>query len=192
MPNILIDIDDTLADLSSVMLDWVNDRLDPPLAYDDLTREHREKGSGRYQELVNEALREPGQLEVLPYPGALAAVRKLHAAGYGIHIASARKEHWHRTTCDWLAQHGFTELVRQVHPRSSTEKGTEFKRSVAERIQAVAAFDDTINVVLAVSETCPRTYLIDRPWNRGDVPGCPGRITRAAEFASAARHFLER
>lgn len=192
MPNVLIDIDDTLADLSSVMLAWVNERLDPPLRYDDLTREHRERGSGRYQELVTEALREPDRFDVRPYPGALAAVRKLHDAGYGIHIASARKEHWHRTTVDWLARHGFAGFVRQVHPRGSGEQGIEFKRAAAERIGAAAAFDDTLNVVLAVSEVCPRTYLIDRPWNRGDVPGTPGRITRATEFASAAGHFLER
>ena len=75
MRNVIIDIDDTLADLCSVLLEWVNERLDAPLRYEQLTRDHRESGSGEYQQLVDQALNDPQQLKVLPCRGALDAVQ---------------------------------------------------------------------------------------------------------------------
>ena len=188
MRNVIIDIDDTLADLCSVLLEWVNERLDAPLRYEQLTRDHRESGSGEYQQLVDQALNDPQQLKVLPCRGALDAVRRLHRAGYRIHIVSARKEGWHQVTVDWLAEHGLTEFVEEIHPRRSTDKGIDFKREVARRVRPAAAFEDTLNVALTFGEMCPRTYLIDHPWNKAEIPQ---NVFRVPDFASAVEHFLD-
>ncbi len=188
-PTVLVDIDDTLADTQTAVLQWVNAQSPQQYSYRELTREHREKNSGHYYEMVQQLLNSPDDLQVEPYTNALEALKQLHRADYEIHIASARKESLHQLTLDWLKRHGFVDYVKQVHPRSSKVRGHEFKVMVAGNVKPEAAFDDTLEVAEALAESGVTVYLIDKPWNTSD--NLPQNIIRTPDFASAVSQFLK-
>lgn len=188
MATVLVDIDDTLADTGSVLLEYVNAHARRQYRYEELNRALRESDEGEYHELVQAALRSGDDLRVPPLADALAGVRRLHEAGHEIHIVSARKENLHELTRGWLREHGFEPYVTQSHARLASQRGTEFKRDVARRINPAAAFDDTYNVVAALAPICPTVYLVDRPWNRED--GLPNSVIRVPSFADGVERFL--
>ncbi len=189
--TVLVDIDDTLADAQPAILAYVNARSRTPLAYEQYSRAHREDKSTDHQRLVDEFMKQPELvLAYPPYHDALAAIQRLHAAGYLIHIASARKEPLHQTTIDWLAHHGFADYVTEIHGRSSKQLGHEFKQEVAAKVQAVAAFDDTQLVAETLANSNVMVYLIDRPWNAAAVVGT--NIIRVPSFAAGVTRFLEK
>ncbi len=186
---VLVDIDDTIADAQTVLLEHVN-RVSPvKYRLEDLTRASRERNDNDYNRLVAQLLRQPDIIgSYLPFADAAAAMKKLHQAGFEIHIASSRKEVLHEVTIQWLRRHGFADFVTRVHPRSSLSRGHEFKVEAATSVNAVAAFDDTFNVVEALSAAVPVVYLIERPWNHGETT--PVNVKRAGSFAAAVDDFL--
>ena len=186
---VLIDIDDTLADSQTVLLEHVNRVSSRPYTLSYLTQASREDDDDEYNKHVRELLRRPEIVaSYQPFYDALQAVTRLHAAGYAVHICSSRKENLHETTTDWLAEHGFAPFIAKVHPRMSINRGHDFKVSVARSVQAVVAFDDTYEVVVALSQVVPTVYLIERPWNQdGDTPD---NVTRHTSFATAVFDFL--
>lgn len=188
-PTVLVDIDDTISDSQTVILEHVN-RLSP-IRYrqEDLTRASREQDNNHYNRLVAHLLKQPDIIgSYLPFADAAAAMKKLHQAGFEIHIASSRKEVLHEVTIQWLRRHGFADFVTRVHPRSSLSRGHEFKVKAAASVNAVAAFDDTYDVVEALSAAVPIVYLIDRPWNHGEAT--PVNVKRAGSFAIAVDDFI--
>ena len=190
-PAVLVDIDDTIADAQTVLLEHVN--LMSPVQYrlEDLTRASREHNDNDYNRLVAQLLKQPDIIgSYLPFEDAVTAMEKLHQAGFEIHIASSRREVLHAVTTQWLRLHGFADFITRVHPRSSTSRGHLFKVEAASIVNAVAAFDDTFDVVEALSSTVPVVYLIDRPWNHGEPT--PANVKRAGSFALAVDDFLER
>lgn len=188
--TVLVDVDDTLADAGSAILRYVNERADKPYQYAELTREFREGKFPEFETLLQEFLNQPARVAAYePYPGALASIRRLHDAGFVVHVASSRKEPLHQTTIQWLQAHGFADYVSQTHPRSARLKGHDFKVAVARQIKPAAAFDDTYQVAQALANSGFPVYLIDRPWNK--QPALPGRITRVSSFARAVDLFLE-
>lgn len=170
------------------LLTYVNDRAERAYRYEELTREFREHKSGEFQGLVQEALQSGVDLGVQPLADSLAGLKRLTAAGYEVHIASSRKENLHDLTRDWLVRHGYQPYVTDIHPRFSNQKGTEFKRKIAERIKPVAAFDDTYKVATVLASVCPTVYLVDSPWNR--EPGLPKAVVRVPSFAAGVERFL--
>lgn len=189
-PAVLVDIDDTIADAQTVLLEHVN-RISPvKYRLEDLTRASRERNDNNYSLLVSQLLKQPDIIgSYLPFGDAVAAMERLHQAGFEIHIASSRREVLHEVTVQWLHHHGFANFITRIHPRSSTSRGHIFKVDAARIVNAVAAFDDTFDVVEALSATVPVVYLIDRPWNHGETT--PANIKRSASFARAVDDFLK-
>lgn len=189
MATVLVDIDDTLSDTQVAMLEYINRRSQTPYRFEELTRAHREQDIPEYESLVQEFLATPSLVEqTKPYANALTALRRLHAAGFVIHIASSRREPLHDATVRWLERHGFIDYVDTIHPRSSAHRGHEFKRLVAERIRPAAAFDDTYEVAELLAKSDVPVYLIDKPWNRDER--LPRNVVRAKDFADAVSRFL--
>ncbi len=183
----LVDIDDTLSGTMTALLEYVNERASRHYRYEELNREFRERNEGEYYDLVQEALR-AGNLQVFPLAGALAGVSRLHQAGHEVHIVSARPEDQHKWVRRWLQTYDFSPYITEIHPRPSSQKGSDFKRAVAKRIKPKAAFEDTYELARALAPVCPKTYLIDCPWNRAD--GLPGGVIRVPSFAAGVERFL--
>lgn len=186
---VLVDIDDTIADAQTVLLEHVN--LVSPVKYrlEDLTRSSREHNDNDYNRLVARLLQQPDIIgSYLPFEDAASAMEKLHRGGFEVHIASSRREVLHEATIQWLRHHGFADFITRVHPRSSASRGHVFKVEAATSVRAVAAFDDTFDVVEALSAAVPVVYLIERPWNHGEAT--PANVKRASSFAAAVDDFL--
>ncbi len=108
-------------------------------------------------------------------------MKKLHRAGFAIHVASARHEPLHEITVEWLKEHGFIDYVTEIHPRFASQKGHEFKVAAAKKGGAVAAFDDTHDVSYALAGNGIIVYLIDKPWNKDEK--LPPNIIRVGSLS---------
>jgi len=189
--NLIVDLDDTLAEATRAILHDVNTKLPTPITWHELTRDHREANDGPYFHAVQTFLAEPERLlEYEPCEGAREALDHLAAAGYELHLVSARKEPLHEVTIRWLTRNRFAEFLQAVHGRPSTERGFEFKLRIARELRPIAAFDDTLEVAEALGGAGTRVYLIDKPWNR--APNLPTNVRRAPSFSEAVDDLLRR
>lgn len=189
--SVLVDIDDTLSDTQVKILEYVNKHSARQYAYEELNSDFREGTAEGYEYnlLAREFLKTNELVRTCPpYLDALTAIKSLHELGFIIHIASSRRENLHDITVDWLKTHGFIDFVTEIHPRQSTLRGVEFKIAAATKTQAVAAFDDTLDVVEALSAVVPIVYLIDKPWNQ--KPYLPPNVERMPNFADAVNTFI--
>lgn len=188
--TVLIDIDDTLADTQTHILQYVNSSSKRHYGREEISRDFREGKSGEYTFLVKQFLNNPDLVaQILPYRDALDAIQKLHQNNYAIHIVSARKENLYNTTLAWLNQHGFADFIHHVHPRPNLSRGHVFKAKVARAINPAAAFEDTYNVALALAREVPRIYLINKPWNLTEP--IPANVVREPSFSDSVKDFLK-
>jgi hypothetical protein len=170
--NVLVDVDDTLSGTQRLFLAHANRDNPGRFRYQDFTSFDRET-PGEWDGIVQGLLARPEVIvRTKPFAGALDGLRRLHEAGFKIHIASSRKENLHRTTKDWLEKYGLARYVEEVHGRPSSMSGDEFKLAVANQIDAAAAFDDTKAVAESLARNKVHVYLVRRPWNR-DLPQGP-------------------
>ncbi len=187
--TVLIDIDDTLADTQTHILQYVNSNAKRHYKREEISRSFREGKSSEYTLLVKQFLNNADLVaQILPYSDALGAMQKLHQNNYAIHIVSARKQNLYDTTLAWLNQHGFADFIHHVHPRPNLSRGHVFKARVARDINPVAAFEDTYDVALALAREVPCVYLIDKPWNLAE--SIPANIVRASSFNDSVEDFL--
>lgn len=169
----LVDIDDTLADTQTAILDYINSKSTNRYEYSELTREFREGKVGEYEKLVGEFLNnEELVYGVKPYSYAKESVAILKDNGYKVFVCSSRKENLHEITTKWLKQHGLTDYIDDYYGRHSSFRGHEFKVVTAKEVGASVAFDDTANVAESLSSSGVFTYLIDKPWNH-DINSLP-------------------
>lgn len=190
-PKVLVDVDDTIADTQHVLIEQVNGRLGTSFTFDAMTREHREKEIEGWAKTVREILTEPEvMLTTKPSEGALEAFRFLVSSGYEAHIVSSRQEPLHDATAKWLHLHGFARHIHRIHPRPTSERGADFKVRIAKEQGFSAAFDDTFDVVVALTAVVPSVYLIDKPWNRGHDDELPPNAIRVEDFSHGVTDFL--
>ena len=191
-PIVFVDVDDTIADTGRHVLQHINQGSGPSYVYDKLTLDFREgnREGKAYNDAVLQLLRPEIMIETAPLAGALAAMERLHNAGYAVHIVSARQEPLHQTTEQWLQKHGFADFVDEIHPRPSRLKGKAFKRELAEQLKPVALFDDTLDVTLELAAAVATVFLIHKPWNKDTDLVLPANVVRSADFAAAVDTFL--
>ncbi|MEO3741987.1 AAA family ATPase [Plantactinospora sp. B5E13] len=89
----------------------------------------------------------------LPNTAVIAAVRAMHAAGYGVVFCSGRDASARSTTERWLAEHvGVPYLALHMRAvgdsrRDSVVKREIFDREIRDRYRVVGVFDDRMQVV---------------------------------------------
>lgn len=165
--ELLVDIDDTIAQTQRAIFRKVNSELGRNIKLSDLTFDIRENLSPSVQEVLDRFfLDREAVLLVTPYPSALNGVKLLHETGYLIHAVSSRKSPTRYYTGDWLATHGFGPFIAEVHPRDRNLSGPEFKLAIAKKTQAEAAFDDQVRIAQTLAQSGLSVYLLTRPWNR--------------------------
>lgn len=184
---VLVDVDDTLSATQRLFIHHANKLPTTQFRYHQFRSLDRE--GGEWEQIVSHFLTQPELIATSkPFKKALTGMELLTKAGFQIHIASSRKKLLHQVTHDWLEKYGFMEFVAEIHNRPSALEGTEFKVNTAQKIDAAAAFDDTLSVVEALSNNGTLTYLIRRPWN-SDWQKHP-LIKRYSSFYRAVLDFL--
>ena len=109
---------------------------------------------------IAETHREETVLKAEPYPGAVEAVRRWHAAGHWIHITSHRAVDAHGATAKWLDRIGLP--YHDLH--CSYDKVTR-----ARELEIDLLIDDSpVNLASAIAHGIRGATLI-HPWNRDVV-----------------------
>jgi uncharacterized HAD superfamily protein len=194
MKPVLVDVDDTIAETQRLLIEHINAELGAEYKFEEMDRRYREDlddDTRQWTEAVWAALKKPDLMQTMaPSDNALEAMEVLVENEFVPHIVTARKKLLFEPTKKWLKQHGFHRYYELMHPRRDGESGVEFKLRVAREVGFVAGFDDTYEVVVALSEVIPTMYLIDKPWNNGDDCPLPSNVVRVASFSHGAQHLL--
>ncbi len=189
MANILVDIDDTLAQTQKHNLEYIKNHHGKEYKFAEMTKAFREGENKEYDQLVGKFLKDKQMVsEIEPYSFALDSLKKLHLAGHTIHIASARRENLHSVTEQWLQTHGFADYIHHIHPRSSLDKGKDFKVKVVKKNNITIAFDDTWDVSEALANAGVTVYLLHKPWNKDEK--LSDNIIRVDNFANGVEKYL--
>jgi uncharacterized HAD superfamily protein len=191
MADVLIDVDDTVAETQVFLLEKINALTDGSFTFEGMTRAHRENAPEHkiWNENVWELMRQPDEWAIIePSPGAVEGFEELIGHGDTPHIVTARKSQLFKTTDAWLKRFGFWFSGIKVHRRRDNERGVEFKCRVADEIGFAAAFEDTLDVALELAKHVKTVYLIDKPWNRFD--DLPTNVVRVASFADGVQRYI--
>lgn len=191
MADVLIDVDDTVAETQVFLLEKINNLSGGSFTFEGMTRAHRENAPEHddWNQAVWALMKQPDEWIVIkPSPGAVDAVGRLRGAGVRNHIVTARKSHMFSVTDRWLREHEFDPCIFKVHRRGDAEEGAEFKCRVADEVGFDAAFEDTLDVALELSKHVPKVFLIDKPWNRNH--DLPTNVIRVGSFAEGVERFL--
>ena len=189
--TVIIDIDDTIADTQVRILAWINERSERVYTWDEMDRSYREGKQPEYEIYMQQFLADPDLASgVAPYQDALESIKSLHKAGLELHLVTARDTSFDRMTQEWLKAHGFIDYIEHTHHRPAHQHGRDFKREVATALLPLAAFDDTYDVGLELAHGGVYVYLIDKPWNLGEMT--PAAMERVPSFSAGVRQFLKR
>ncbi len=190
-PTVIIDVDDTIADTQVHILEWINQRSQRQYVWDEMDRSYRDGLQPEYQTHVVNYLTEPELTQhIIPYRDALEGIKQLHSSGHELHIVSARDHSYTNVTNKWLKKNGFIDYIDHIHLRPDHQPGHIFKREIADAIQPLAAFDDTLDVGLELANSGVYVYLIDKPWNAGEL--LPAAMERVPSFTAGVQRFLRR
>lgn len=194
MQPVLVDVDDTIAETQRLLIEHINAELGTDYRFENMDRRYREDlddETRQWTEAVWAALKQPKLMQTMaPSENAIEAMETMVDFGYSPHIVTARKKLLFEATKNWLKDNGFHQYYEFMHPRRDGESGVEFKLRVAREVGFVAGFDDTYEVVVALSEVIPTMYLIDKPWNRGGDCPLPNNVIRVPSFEFGVRRLI--
>lgn len=135
-----------------------------PARYDDLASFDWPRATPATTALCLELSADPAFAEQLaPMPRMAEALRRLDAAGYEVHIITARPACVRGATRRWLRRNGVSECVRGIH---CVESGLA-KVPVALRLGCEAFVEDNYVTAEAMGAAGLRSYLLDAPYNHG-------------------------
>lgn len=134
-----------------------------PARYEDLTTFEWPRATAATAAMCAELSADPifaARLD--PMPRMAEALRRLGAAGYRVHILTARPECVRDATRRWLRRHGVSEWVEEIH---CVESGMA-KIPLALELGCAAFVEDNHATAEAMGRAGLRSYLMDAPYNR--------------------------
>jgi 5'(3')-deoxyribonucleotidase len=166
--NIVVDIDNTLADTQGAFLDYIVRVSGRSISPGNIRSELRGDGTEWYEPYAKEFIISTNYhvtvLTVKPYPISVQAMELLGTLG-DIHIVSSRINNWHNATHQWLEEHRLMTKVSSVHLRDASENSIDFKKRIVSQLQADYLFDDSTDIALGLRGAVDEVYLIRQPWN---------------------------
>ena len=97
-----------------------------------------------------------------PIPYMAEALRRLHEAGYTMHVITARPASVLGVTRRWLRMHGVSDYVEEIY---CVENGAA-KVPLALELHCRAFVEDNHATAEAMGQAGVRSYLLDAPYNR--------------------------
>ncbi len=136
---------------------------DIPARYEDLVTYEWPRATRETTELCTRLSADPAFAgRLAPIPHMADALRHLASAGYRPHIITARPASVRHATRRWLARHGVTDCVEEIH---CVEHPLD-KVTLAGNLACVAFVEDNHTTAEALGEAGLRSYLLDAPYNR--------------------------
>ena len=175
-----IDFDDVLLDFRTPFCLYINSIKNTTYTRSDMTDFYFEKvfGCSRQEVLdfINGFYESEEHLHAPTIAGAQEAIKKL-SKHYSLSIISARPEYLRERTEQWIQKH-FGNMFETIHLNNQYH-GDEIKKTKAEVCQEIGAeiyVDDLLENAEGVANTGRKVFLLDSPWNQGEIPQ---GITRA-------------
>jgi hypothetical protein len=134
-----------------------------PARYDDLATFEWPRATTETAALCLELSADPDFAERLePMPGMAAALRRLRAVGYRVHVITARPQCVRGATWRWLRRYGVAECIEDIH----CVAGGPEKAPLALELGCEAFVEDNHTTAEAIGAAGIRSYLMDAPYNR--------------------------
>ncbi len=192
-----IDIDNVLADSYNAYLERFNRQFGTEIIYeevDDFFYLEKFK-TVDYQRRVTYVDSLSTNLKFLssisPYQEAINVIGKWQGKGWIIHYITARPAITKKTTQTWLKKHGFWGKLTtlDLFPEGKTYKrDVEYKKDLADKLGLDVFIEDAS--AIARNMKIP-VFLLDRPWNQGELPGNVTRVKTWPEIEKGVAHLTK-
>lgn len=174
MAAIGIDIDSVLADTAAGITAAAYKRYKVWLPVEQMTCYMLEDCTELEDWQAKEIMNDPAFYSTLrPIPGAVQAVYELRKAGYDIWLVTARP-----IACTWTVT---LEWLRSQRVLYHSLMFSERKPEIATKFGLSVFVEDRLETALALAYAGLDVYLIDWPWNQGDLPANVHRVPGWAE-----------
>jgi FMN phosphatase YigB (HAD superfamily) len=179
MTTIALDLDDTLVDTTSVLLDWLEARTGNRLADDRLAAYALGADAAETDAIVAAFHADQMDRKIHPLDGAVDACRKLDEAGYRLVVVTSRKTAFSAHTLD-LVERCFPGIFAEIHSIGYTAD----KATTLRDLDAALFIDDHFrHIEQAATAGIPSILFRDLPWSRKRdwpiVPPIGPRLSRS-------------
>ncbi len=162
MTTIALDLDDTLVDTTSVLLDWIEGRTGRRLPDAKLVAYELGVDAAATDAIVAAFHAERMDAEIRALDGAAEACRSLAAAGFRLVVVTSRKATISAHTID-LVERCFPDTFAEIHSIGYTAD----KTAMLQNLDPGLFIDDHFrHVAGAAAAGIPAILFRDLPWNR--------------------------
>jgi 5'(3')-deoxyribonucleotidase len=162
MTTIALDLDDTLVDTTSVLLDWIEARSGKRLPEERLAAYELGADTAETDAIVAAFHAERMDEEIHALEGAAQACRRLVEAGFRLVVVTSRNAAISPHT-ERLVERCFPGIFTEIHSLGYTAD----KASMLRNLEARLFVDDHFrHVALAAAAGIPSILFRDLPWNR--------------------------
>jgi uncharacterized HAD superfamily protein len=178
-----IDLDDVLLDFNTALCEFYNSSYGTNYKREDFTDFYLERlwnvPTEEVKKVISEFYDHDTHWNTSPMPGAVSAIQKLFSQNHNLVIITAKPDTLRDRTQDWLMKH-FGEVFQSVHfvghYHLNTDGKKRTKREVCDELGVDIFIDDSMDNVVSVVGPERPAFLIDSPWNQGDVPQNAKRV----------------
>ena len=117
------------------------------------------------------------------YPDAVAGVRSLAGRGHRLVVVTGRLTVHREHTRRLLQRAGIAELFEELVHRDG-EAAVDYKPRIVREKRLQLLIEDELHVALAAAQVPVPVFLVDRPWNQGDLPQ---NVTRVGSWDQLLR-----
>jgi phosphoglycolate phosphatase-like HAD superfamily hydrolase len=162
MTTIALDLDDTLVDTTSVLLDWIEARTGLRLPDEKLVAYELGADAAETDAIVAAFHADEMDRQIHAVEGAAEACRRLDAAGFRLVVVTSRKAAISAYTID-LVERCFPGTFAEIHSIGYTAD----KAATLRHLEAGLFIDDHFrHVESAAAAGIPSILFRDLPWNR--------------------------
>ncbi|MCJ7739711.1 hypothetical protein MUP32_00125 [Candidatus Microgenomates bacterium] len=192
-----IDIDNVLADSYNAFLERFNREFGTEIIYEEVDdffylEKYNTVDYHRRVTYVDSLATDHRFLSsISPYQEAIAAIGKWQEIGWMIHYITARPAVTKKTTQNWLKKHGFWGKLTtlDLFPEGKTyARDVEYKKDLADKLGLDVFIEDASAV--AKNMKIP-VFLLDRPWNKGELPENVTRVKTWPEIEKGVDHLAK-
>ena len=195
-----IDIDNVLAESYPAYLTRFNSQFGVEIKMEEIREFYfldkyvKDKKKGRRRDMINfidEMMFDAEfQTNIPPIEDSIGVIKKWSKLGYQIHFVTARPVTIRKMTEDWLNKHGYMVpgAKLDLYDNKKHINDTDFKREIADKNNINVFIEDAIEIAMGMDIP---VFLLDRPWNRGNLKKNIKRVYSWAEIEGKLPSILK-
>jgi uncharacterized HAD superfamily protein len=184
-----IDLDDVVADSVAAMAAFHNERYGTSLKREDFVNYDLWKiwGGDRLDAIkkIEEFFLTDHFANISPVAGSVSGIAALKGMGHELYAVTARSDIAIRPTEVWIKKH-FPDAFRGVHFANhfNLHKEPRKKSEICKELGIGLLIDDSMENAKDCAAANIKVFLLDYPWNQGDLPDGVKRVFSWEEIVS--------